>query len=58
MVYLDVSRTGVFQPNSNIVQIDKGLRYVIGAAFAIRQFQPELLMPMDADDYVSTPAGH
>jgi Glycosyl transferase family 2 len=54
VVYLDVSRTGVFRPNCNVVQIDKGLRYVIGVAFAMREFQPELVMLMDADDYVNT----
>ncbi|HUF08260.1 MAG TPA: sulfotransferase [Rhodothermales bacterium] len=51
--FLDVSNHDAFRPDQNHVVIDKGLKYVIGALYATTAFDPDLIMLIDADDYVN-----
>lgn len=51
---LDVSTAQVFGVDPPSVQIDKGLRYVIGMLYAYQAFRPRFVMPMDADDFVNS----
>jgi hypothetical protein len=53
LVRLDVSDSDVFRPDARGVQIDKGLRYVLGARWALDVYRADLVLPMDADDYVN-----
>jgi len=41
-----------FAANRNVVQVDKGLKYAIGIAYALAAWDPALVMPMDDDDFV------
>lgn len=51
--FLDIAKSPVFPPNTNHVRVDKGLKYIIGTLYAVQQLNPELVMLMDADDYVN-----
>lgn len=52
--FLDVSNSDVFAANRNMLQVDKGLKYILGILYASEHFQPSLYMLADADDYVET----
>ena len=50
--FLDVANHAAFGPNTNSVQVDKGLKYILGILYARSTLNPSLIMPMDADDFV------
>lgn len=43
----------IFAANRNHVQIDKGMKYVLGSLYAIERLQAESVMPMDGDDFMN-----
>lgn len=53
VTFLNVSNIPAFPANKNPVRVDKGLKYIIGILYAKNNLNPDLIMPMDADDYVN-----
>lgn len=52
VTFVDVSNDDVFDPDLYHFEIDKGLRYAVGSLYAISTVRPDLIMLLDADDYV------
>ncbi len=52
VTFLDVSNCTTFKPDGLYKNIDKGLRWTTGVMYARNKFSPELVMLLDADDYV------
>jgi len=50
---LNVSGNSVFLPDANATALDKSLRWIIGAVYALSNLNPKFIMLMDADDYVN-----
>lgn len=48
----------IFAANRNHVQIDKGMKYILGSLFAIERLQAENIMPMDGDDFMNRNIAH
>lgn len=50
--FLIIKDHPAFAPNRNDVQIDKGMKYFLGCAYAIEKLGAEMVMPMDGDDFM------
>lgn len=52
VTFLDLGGHPGFAANRNDVRVDKGMKYIAGIWWALERIKPDVLMPMDADDFV------
>lgn len=50
--FLDLGPKPLLPPERNHVQIDKGLKYILGIVWAFSEAAPAFIMPCDGDDYL------
>ncbi len=50
--FLDLGPRPLLPPELNHVQIDKGLKYILGIIWAFSEGAPDFIMPCDGDDYL------
>ena len=50
--FIDVGERECFSPNSTTVQIDKGLKYLIGITHLLQKYELDFVIPMDGDDFL------